>query len=109
VYKAAGALGHLPVEIVMMVERILHDTTTFTEGDIPVRHKFTNKERQNTTPRRRPFNKLAWLACKRGRCTHETSLGCEDQWLILRLDQNGKCLEVWYGAIEESDVLEGPK
>lgn len=103
--NAAGVLGRLPLEIIMMIERILHDETTFTEDDIPIRYDITTKGRQSPTPRMlRPLNRQAWSTCRWGRCTHDTSLECDDQWLVLRLDENEKCLQVWYGAIEEDDA-----
>ena len=82
-----------------MIECLLHDTMTFTRSDILTRHRITLTERSANL---QPLGPARSFVCDRGLCSHETDLECNSLWLVVRVDTNDTCVQVWYG---QDDVV----
>lgn len=78
-----------------MIEQLLHDTMTFTSADVLIRHKVTTRDRGNASTDFSPQHERCFGACR-----HATNLECDNLWLVMRVDENNVCVEVWYGYMD---------
>jgi hypothetical protein len=78
-----------------MDEQLLHDSTTFMQTDVTTRRKVTSKDLRSVSA-------VSWNPefCFDG-SNHQTNLECDNRWLVIRVDENSICIELWYGHVDE--------
>jgi hypothetical protein len=83
-----------------MDEQLLHDSTAFMQTDVTMRHKVTSKDLRSVSA-------VSWNPgfCFDG-CNHQTNLECDNRWLVMRVDENSVCIELWYGYVDERLVID---
>jgi hypothetical protein len=83
-----------------MDEQLLHDSTIFTQTDVTTRHKVTSKDLRSIAA-------LSWNPefCFEG-FNHQTNLECDNRWLVIRVDENSVCIELWYGHVDGRLVMD---